>query len=107
MIYQGGGKNSIASLPVDSLSKIPEQISEYPEFSMFGELPSWGFYARHVKGLKLENITIKVKEKDYRPAFVLDDIKRLFMYKLIIEAKDTRKQIYLNNISKSGVNIRK
>ncbi len=105
LIYQGGGKNSIASLPVDSLSKIPEQISEYPEFSMFGELPSWGFYARHVKGLKLENITIKVKEKDYRPAYVLDDVDRLVMDKIEIQGNDACNQIFLNNISKTELNI--
>ena len=42
----------------------------YPEFTMFEELPSWGFYVRHVKGIQMHNIKLRLQEDDFRPAFV-------------------------------------
>lgn len=73
--YGGGAKKEKAFVSLDSLSSVTENISGYPEFTMFGELPSWGLYVRHVKGLKLENFNIELKDKDFRPAFVFDDAK--------------------------------
>jgi len=77
VIYEGGGNTQVANLPIDSLSKIPEQIAEYPEFSMFGELPTWAFYVRHVNGLKLKNISVQTIKSDYRPAISFDDVSGL------------------------------
>ncbi len=75
--YAGGGKPEIAHAPLDSLDKIPEQTAAYPEFQMFGELPAWAFYVRHTEGIVFKNIKLVLKEKDYRPAFVFDDVKGL------------------------------
>ena len=46
----GGGRRDVADAPLDKLAAIPEQADRYPEFSMFGELPAWGFYVRHARG---------------------------------------------------------
>ena len=75
--YGGGGTRDTAYVSVDSLSKIKEQAREYPEFSMFGELPAWAFYMRHTEGVLMKNVTVRLKAKDYRPAFVFDDVKYL------------------------------
>ncbi len=53
---------------------IPEMPREYPEPSILGILPAYGIYARHVRGLKLNNITLKYRVPDERPAVVLDDV---------------------------------
>jgi polygalacturonase len=106
VIYEGGGNSQIASLPIDSLSKIPEQISEYPEFSMFGELPAWGFYVRHVVGLKMKNISLKAKNKDYRPASVFDDVYNLKIDEMKVE-EEAEQQIFLNNCSNAILNVDK
>ena len=47
---------------------------EYPEPTLFGVLPGYGIYARHVKGLTVENVSLHVKVEDERPAVVLDDV---------------------------------
>jgi len=73
--YAGGADKSYAYVSLDSLSSIPEREKDYPEFSMFGELPAWGFFARHAENIKLNNVTIKYIDKDFRPAIVLDDVK--------------------------------
>ena len=48
--------------------------ASYPEFSMFKELPAWGFYIRHAKGITFENVSLICAKKDYRTAVVLDDV---------------------------------
>jgi len=47
---------------------------EYPEPSLFGVLPAYGIYARHVTGLTVENVSLTNKVEDERPAVVLDDV---------------------------------
>jgi len=105
--YESGGNSQIACLPLDSLAKIPEQISEYPEFSMFGELPAWAFYVRHAIGLKMKNISVKAKNKDYRPACVFDDVTGLEMEKIGIEEDDSVPQVILRNTNEKSVYIDK
>ena len=50
----------------------PEREKEYPEPSMFGLLPAYGFFIRHAKGIELNNVDVGFMEEDRRPAFVLD-----------------------------------
>ena len=68
----------VAGFPVataeDALRMIPEVPKDYPENRMYGTLPSYGFYLRHVKGIQMKNITINQKQADGRPAFMLDDV---------------------------------
>jgi len=106
IIYDGGGDEKIAKMPLDSLSQIPEQIPEYPEFSMFGELPVWGFYARHVVGLSMKNITVRAKNKDYRPASVFDDVTNLKIDGMNVE-EEPGKQVFLNNCSRAELKMDK
>lgn len=59
---------------VDDPYNIPEMPREYPEPSLFGILPAYGMYARHVNGLTVSNVSFKFKVEDARPAVVLDDV---------------------------------
>jgi len=106
--YPGRGNEGYAILPLYRLKDVPEVENQYPEFSMFGELPAWGFYVRHVKGLIMKNINIKAREKDYRPAFVFDDVNGLNMGKIIIEENvKVKKQIIFNNVRHTKLDIDK
>ena len=40
---------------------------------MFGTLPSWGFYCRHVRGLKFTNLHLSTAKPDLRHAMLFDD----------------------------------
>ena len=75
--YPGGGNPLYAKVGLDELDKVPELGANYPEFSMFKELPAWGFYIRHAKGIKFENITLLCSKKDYRTALVLDNVHKV------------------------------
>lgn len=59
----------------DAARAVPEKPTSYPEYSMFGRLPAYGFYCRHVKGLKLLNVQLQLAAADKRHAIVLDDVE--------------------------------
>jgi hypothetical protein len=71
--YPGRATKGMAYIPLWRIHDVPEQIQKYPEFSMFGELPAWALYVRHVKGLQLHNVRFNLRDADFRPAFVFDD----------------------------------
>jgi len=66
-----------ATDPDPETHAIPENPSDYPEFSMFGELPAWGLYTRHVNGLTLKNVRLSARDKDYRPERHMEDTETL------------------------------
>lgn len=75
--YATVADKAVNYLPLDSLHIITEAEKDYPEFSMFGELPVWGFYVRHVNGLRMKKILVKMNGKDFRNAFLFNDVKQL------------------------------
>ena len=54
---------------------IPELPFIYPENVMFGPLPAYGIWARHVTGLSVSNVSLSYLAEDTRPAVVLDDVR--------------------------------
>ena len=58
----------------DALREIPEAGRKYPENRMFGTLPAYGFFIRHVRGLNMKNINLSIEQEDGRPGFLLDDV---------------------------------
>ncbi len=76
--YPGRGTKGMAYIGAYRYKDVPEEIASYPEFHMFGELPAWGLFVRHVDGLTLDNVKMSVREPDYRPAMVVaDDVLNL------------------------------
>ncbi len=66
--FEGAGTKKDAS------REIPEKPASYPESVMFGTLPSYGFFCRHVDGLQFRNVRFETKSADYRHAIVFDDV---------------------------------
>ena len=54
---------------------VPEREGMYPEPSMFGVLPAYGFWVRHAAGIRLDGVEVGFMQEDTRPAFVLDDVR--------------------------------
>ena len=65
---KGGGK---AALSRD----VPEREKQYPDATRFRDLPAYGLYCRHVNGLRIDQLDLKVERPDARPAVVLDDVR--------------------------------
>jgi len=90
--YPGGGNPSYAKIGLDELDKVPEMAAAYPEFSMFKELPAWGFYIRHAKNIVFENVRLICEKKDYRTAVVIDDVKGAEFKTLTVNEPETKKK---------------
>jgi polygalacturonase len=54
---------------------VPEREAMYPEPSMFGVLPAYGFWVRHASGIRMDGVEVGFMQDDTRPAFVLDDVR--------------------------------
>jgi len=63
----GGTKEQAALEPL-------ERENVYPEPAMFGELPAYGFFIRHVKGIQMRDVEVSYLSPDMRPAFWLNDV---------------------------------
>jgi polygalacturonase len=55
---------------------IEEKLAEYPEATMFGTLPAYGFYVRHAVHITFEGMELTTTNPDVRPAFVFEDVER-------------------------------
>ncbi len=94
----------IGSLPkpgvvdLGDLGRVPECSKIYPESRMFGTLPAWGFYCRHVKGIKFDNVTLRVQGRDYRPALVCDDGRGIELNGFHVETAGSEPVIVLNDV---------
>jgi polygalacturonase len=68
IIYQGGGTKADAALDP------PENEAAYPEPNMFGRMPAYGFYARHVNGLEMHHVEVSYVKDEMRPVMMLNDV---------------------------------
>jgi polygalacturonase len=91
--FAGGGTKE------DADRAAPEKPDAYPEYSMFGKLPAYGLYCRHVKGLKLLNVQLQLANADQRHGLVMEDVEDVLIDNLTgpfpPEADST---IRLNNV---------
>jgi polygalacturonase len=71
LLFPGGGTAD------DAARKPPEAEGGYPDPDMFGPLPAWGLYMRHVRGAVLRDIELFCAKADARPPVVLDDVTAL------------------------------
>jgi polygalacturonase len=55
--------------------EVPELETGYPDPQEFGDIPAWGFYIRHAKNIRMNNIKLEFESPDYRPVFILEDVK--------------------------------
>jgi polygalacturonase len=68
LIEAEGGRSEVPS------AVVPEMPDAYPKAWMFGHLPAFGLFVRHVDGLKMHNVKIKSHAADRRPALLFDDV---------------------------------
>jgi polygalacturonase len=66
--YRGGGTAQQAAL------QPPEKETDYPEPTMFGEIPAYGFFIRHVKGITMTDVEVSYMKDDARAPFFLNDV---------------------------------
>ncbi len=111
--YQGGGTPEMAALHPE------EREAKYPDNAMFGALPAYGFFVRHVKNIEFNNVEITCGGKEPRPAFWMNEVQSVDFFRLkaqrdgegpvfhLQDVKDMRvmasrglKDIYLEKVEK-------
>lgn len=68
--------------------KIEEHETLYPESNMFGTLPAYGLYFRHIKDLQLHGLSFHLQNKDSRPAIVCDDVENADIQQILTTKKN-------------------
>ena len=88
--YAGGGTAELAAK-----RNIPQTSREY--FGVWGEEPfgppSYGLFARNVKGLTLNNVRFTVVTPDLRPALVLDNVQDAAIHALSVQGNPAAESV--------------
>jgi len=93
LTFAGGGT------PRTEDSPVPERPEEYPESSMFGKMPAFGFNLRHVRSLVLRDFTMRVQAREARPAIWAEDAVGVTIRGLESDAPETGPLIRLDTCS--------
>jgi hypothetical protein len=82
---------------------VPELPQAYPQGEMFGVLPAYSLYARHVEGLTVSNWRDRCARKDARDAVIFDDVSDLQMLGFHDDgaAAGSRPLILLRNVDRA------
>jgi polygalacturonase len=96
LTYAGG-------IVADKVSlEVPEKPDRYPEHNMFGDLPAYGLYCRHVRGLTVADVDVRWDKPDQRSAMVCDDVRDLNVSRLGMQAaRGGRPSILLRNVDRA------
>ncbi len=91
--FAGGGTLEDAKEPV------PEKETQYPSQRMFGTLPAYGMFIRHVRNLAVDGLDLSYDPEvgEQRPAIVLDDVIDAHLTKLHTAAVEQMPPIRMVN----------
>lgn len=92
--YPGGANPFFAKVALDTLDRISNKATAYPEFSMFGELPAWGLFIRHAKNIDISGLTLTVAKKDFRTAVVFDNVQNAKFTNLTVKEPEKKAVSY-------------
>ncbi len=90
--YKGGGTADMAKRQVEEYEK------DYPEPQDFGTMPSYGFFFRHVRDLKVHDVETHFLSEEQRPPFVLDDVEDAWFHHVIGQKAPKTPAFLLTNV---------
>jgi polygalacturonase len=90
--YKGGGTKEQAAL------QPPEKETDYPEPTMFGEMPAYGFFIRHVRGLQMSDISLRLLKEDARAPYMISNGKSIDMNHLQMDRTTGVSNFILNDV---------
>jgi polygalacturonase len=79
--------------------EIPEEVKTYPKTGMFGDLPSYSFFVRHVKGIRMHNVRLNTLNPDGRPAVVFDNVSGISLSDCRMDGNNESPVVRLHNAS--------
>ena len=100
-IFNQGGVKPGGYIP--GVEKVKESENGYPQPTVWGNLPCYGLFIRHVKDIEILNCTLKSEQPDPRPAIIADDVDNLVVNGLQTDKTSRRNVLIMNNVKKSRV----
>ena len=106
--FDGGGTFA------ESLVEKPELINEYPESTMLGDLPAYGFFVRHVDGITFRDVELSYNEEEHRSAMLFNDVENLKLLNVDAEIADdalgqlvlqSSRNVFINGCSPKTSNL--
>lgn len=82
-----------------AMQKVPELEKAHPEPYVFGVLPAWGLFARHVNNLQVRGVELRTSISDARPAIRPDDIAGARFSDMQLSATDGHPAWSLTNVT--------
>ncbi len=89
--------------------ELPEKPESYPECNMFGILPAFGLYCRHVRGLRFDNVRLSVTAPEERPGLMCDDVDGVTLTGIesantdpVLWFRNTRRALLVGNRAPEG-----
>jgi polygalacturonase len=76
----------------------PESEKDYPEPTMFGDLPATGLFVRHVRNLEVSNLEVMTEAADARPAFWLMDVDGVDFFRVKVPRQSVAPAFNLNDV---------
>ncbi|WP_273274495.1 glycoside hydrolase family 28 protein [Maribacter polysiphoniae] len=73
--------------------QVPVMENAYPEATMFGKLPAYGFFIRNVKQLQMSNVNIRHTDKDPRPGIRIDNTEAFSLFGLNLQSDSNTKNV--------------
>ncbi len=83
---------------------VPNFAKAYPEPSVYGTLPAYGLFARHVQGLTLDHVELQLSSPDARPALLLDHVADAELLRLRADHAPTTPILVQNDVT--GLEVR-
>jgi len=83
-----GGVSSIPAAP-------PEYAGQYPENTMWSNLPAYGYYIRHVNGVVFANCFTSAAATDARPWISTNDVSNLAIYGPLLNCQNIGSSLVL------------
>ncbi len=90
--HRGGGTSQMAAL------QPAEAEGAYPDPRMFGPLPARGFFVRHARNLEFTNVEISHSQPDTRPAFWMNDVVGVDLFRVKVAESAGAPIFKLNNV---------
>ena len=95
---RGGGPREDCNVDV------PELIERYPDCHKFGRLPAYGFFCRHVRGLRFDNVRLNTQETDDRHGFYGEDLEDFTLDRVAFpRAPNAEARIRLKDVRRARV----
>jgi polygalacturonase len=96
--YQGGGTAAQAAI------QPPEKEDDYPEPARMGEMPAYGFFVRHVKGITMNDVEVSFMKDDVRPPFVLNNVQGAEFNRVKAQRMPNGKMFVLKDVTDFSTN---